>query len=1107
MTAPAIRSNAKRAPCFLSRLRRELRRLCVLVLVLAAVAVAAKYYGFNRLDEEIRARFEARLRANYPGLIVTVDSARRIEGRGIELRGVSILEPGDSAALLVRIDEILAECDTYLPDFVTREPAVRHLQVRRMKLCARRTAGGTWSLAQLLPLPNLGGGTLPAATVTDSSIEISDPAQNPTSACTLRNIELTVQPLLAPPEAGSPVTVSHAPVQPARSQLRVQGTLAGDYLEKIDIDGVLDPRGGEWDLRGAVEGLEFSPRLRSALPAELGALLSPLASVRGRTFFGFQTKRGPTDPQTKLVSPVQFTINGKIAEGRIDDTRLPDPLTDVEATIYADNLGIRISELSARCGATHLELSGELDGYSATSPCRLSLHATQLDLNRLPLKSLPAAVHDIWQRYAPRGTIDLDAKLVFDGCVWQPDMTIACRDVSLQYDRFPYRVTDGTGTIELKQNTLTARLRTIGGGTVIHVRASIHQPGPNFTGWVNLESQGPLPIDEKLIAALDSKSQRLVRLFQPRGGVSFQARFQREGGDDVVHRTLTLDLDECSIEYEKFRYPIDKLSGSLQLTDDDWVFKKLEGRNDSGYILGSGTWLADAPDGNQLKLTFTATDVPLEDELRRALSPALQRLWGNLRPRGNIDHLRVQLKYNADDEKLALDVEAQKWPPGQNVEGRSISIEPAWFRYRLDNLTGRLHYRDGAVTLTKLQAEHGPVTVETDGSCSLQTDGSSRVQLTDLIASRLHLDNELLAALPESLGTSLARLNLSGPVGMTGSLGFVMPPQSELPPTVDWDLAFDLENGRIDAALPLEHIHGGLRLWGNAGATGFLARGEVKVDSAILQDVQLTQVQGPIWIDPQRLLIGGWAEHDVNDRARRSLTANVFEGTTSLDAQLDLAQEGGFQLQSTLENADLAAIAAELAPRQKGLIGKVNGLVNLSGTKQGKHTWRGDGQVRLFDADIYELPVMVNMLKLLSVRDPNRTAFTKSNIDFRVQGDDLELKRIDFTGDAISLKGRGRMTATREIDLKFYPQLGRDDAVIPLFRPINAEAGRQFLLVEVTGTLDRPQVTKQAFPRIDASLQQIFPELGEERAETPSPPLLRLPREALERSGLFPGKR
>ena len=1088
-------------PGFLQRLKREVKRLCILALLVAAVAVAAKYYGFNRLDEEIRARFETRLRASYPGLLVTVKSARRVEGQGVELRGISIQAGGDrKSPPLVRIDEILAECDTHLPDFITQEPTIRRLHVRRLKLRAERQPDGSWGMSRLLPLPVLGNGPMPAATITDSSIEIVDPGQSPPCTLVLRNIELTIRPQIPP---------STAPSQPAAAPLlQIQGTLGGDHMEKIEIAGVLDPRGGRWDLRGAVEGLEFSPRLRSALPAEISQLLAPVASVRGRTYFGFETQRGPVDPVTKRPPPIQFTINGKIAEGRIDDARLPDPLTDVEATIYADNLGIRINDLSARCGATHLEMHGEVSGYSATSPCKLRLHAKRLDLDRLPLKSLPASVCEVWDKYSPRGTIDLDANLHFDGRAWQPDLQIQCHDLSLLYDRFAYRVTDGTGTIQLKQNVLTVRLRTLAGSQVINMRAEIRQPGPDFTGWVDMQSHGALPIDEKLVAALDSKGQRLVRMFQPRGGVSFHARFHRDSGEATVHRKVNLNLHECSIEYDKFRYPIDKIGGTLQLTDDDWVFHKLEGRNGSGYISADGFWLDEARDGNNLSLQFTATDVPLEDELRRALSPALQRLWSNLRPRGNIDHLKIQVKYNADQRDLKLNVEAQKWPPGQNVEGRSISIEPACFRYKFDNLTGTLRYDNGAVKFTSVQAVHGQLAVETDGSCELLPDGSSRVQLTRLTASRVHLDNELLAALPETLASALVRLNPSGPLGITGGLGFRIPAQSDAPPSIDWDLTFDLENGRLDAAIPIEHVHGGLRLWGKADNGGFLARGEINVDSAIVRDVQLTQLRGPIWIDPQRLIVGTWAENDVNDRVRRRLTANAFGGAAALDAQMELGNDGHFQLQSTLENADLALVMSELAPRQKGLSGKLNALVNLTGKLQGKHTWSGDGQIRLFDADIYELPVMISMLSLLSVRDSNRTAFTKSNIDFRIRGDDLEFDRIDFNGDAISLKGHGRMMASREIDLKFHPQLGRDEAVVPFFRPLNAEAGKQFLLVEVSGTLDRPRVHKQAFPRIDAQLQQIFPELAsEDTGPAPAPSILRMPREALERSGLYPWKR
>ena len=39
---------------------------------------------------------------------------------------------------------------------------------------------------------------------------------------------------------------------------------------------------------------------------------------------------------------MNFAIHGKISEGRIDDARLPESLTDVEASIRCDNHGVLI---------------------------------------------------------------------------------------------------------------------------------------------------------------------------------------------------------------------------------------------------------------------------------------------------------------------------------------------------------------------------------------------------------------------------------------------------------------------------------------------------------------------------------------------------------------------------------------------------------------------------------------------------------------------------------------------------------------------------------------------------------------------------------------------
>jgi hypothetical protein len=805
------------------------------------------------------------------------------------------------------------------------------------------------------------------------------------------------------------------------------------------------------------------------------------------------------------TAALQFVVSGKISEGRIDDARLPEPLSDVEATIRADNHGLVVQDMSARCGRTQLSIDAEFFGWRSDSPLALDIEAKQLELERVPVRSLPAAARKVYDDFAPAGLIDLTAHLRFDGREWHPDLTLVCHDLSAQYVRFPLRMSGGKGTITLKDDRLNMRLRLASGGQFVQVRSDVLHPGPDFLGWVEVQSEGPLPVDKKLLDALEPKSQKIVRAFRPQGNISFQGRLQRGEHDRRLHRQLHIALHDCSVQHDKFAYPIDKVNGSLQLTDNDWLFRNLNGRNDSAYITGAGRWQSEPPDGNHLTLDFRATDVPLADELRQALTPGAQRLWAHLRPRGNIDHLTVGMKYNAASQQLSVDVKGDKWPPGQNVEGRQLSIEPTWLRYRMENLTGSIHYRDGFMELSSLAATHGKATIEAEGWARVLDDGGCRLELTRLAADRLEADHELVAALPPSVGHGLSRLAIGGPINLQGTLGVTVPGKPDATPAINWDLSLDLEGGRLATAVPVEQIRGGVRLVGDSGPQGALCRGELAIDYAVIRGVQFTQITGPLLIDPARVLFGSAAERDVKGRVPRPLSASIFAGDLSIDGELLLSEAGEFTAQARLDNADLAAVVRELAPRQRGLVGKVFAGANLSGTLQGMHTWRGTGQVRLRDADIYELPVMIAMLSLLRVQRPDRTAFTTSNIDFRVEGDDLALDRIDFNGDIMCLKGKGRITGQREVDLKFYPQFGRDEMHLPFMRPFVGEASRQFLLVEVTGTLDQQHVTRTVFPRIDERLAELFPELARPDNDRAAPiPILDMPRQALERTGLLP---
>ena len=96
------------------------------------------------------------------------------------------------------------------------------------------------------------------------------------------------------------------------------------------------------------------------------------------------------------------------------------------------------------------------------------------------------------------------------------------------------------------------------------------------------------------------------------------------------------------------------------------------------------------------------------------------------------------------------------------------------------------------------------------------------------------------------------------------------------------------------------------------------------------------------------------------------------------------------------------------------------------------------------------------------------------------------------------------MNLERQVSLKFYPVMGREEQQIPIFRPLLGETGRQFMLIEVTGTLDNPHVDRTVFPKLDDRLRELFPELAREELVEPAMPILTAPREALDRLRLIP---
>ena len=99
----------------------------------------------------------------------------------------------------------------------------------------------------------------------------------------------------------------------------------------------------------------------------------------------------------------------------------------------------------------------------------------------------------------------------------------------------------------------------------------------------------------------------------------------------------------------------------------------------------------------------------------------------------------------------------------------SSPIHPRSLPYKLDNLTGKVVFAENLVTLEGLRATHGQTVWEAQGRCLCQAD-SWTLDFSRLIADNVHIDRELLSALPASLAPQVSRLQLRGPVDIDGRM-------------------------------------------------------------------------------------------------------------------------------------------------------------------------------------------------------------------------------------------------------------------------------------------------------------------------------------------------
>ena len=1039
----------------------------VLLLGVAGGAVVAAYL-FHRFDEAIRCRVEDRFAQHYRDLKVTVRSAALVEGKGIEVRGLSVVEPGAAGprADVLHLEEVFLTCRTDLKDLASGEPEVSRIVLRRPTLRVTRRPDGTWSAAKLLPFPRFGSRP-PEMIIENGTIEVFDPLKQPSGLLTLREVNLRVTPIDEPRQ-----TVA----TPRRR--KVQGTLSGDFVRQVEVDGTIDVDSLGWEIQGSVEGLDVSPEMRNALPGDLASRTEGLGSLRGLAQVGFWVAYDP-----EAESPYRFELRGDVTRGRLDHAQLPHPLVDLSARFRVDKEGVSIEGLSALSGPSTIQVHAfRLSGFDPRCPMTLDAAIADLELNDRLRSVLPAPLCEVWDQYAPAGRVHARLKLECDGKRWTPQLVaVDCIDLAFAHHKFPYRLKNATGWLRWENDRLALDLTAYGGSRPVRIWGEVDHPTSEPTFTINARGDD-LAFDKPFFDALRTlpgKAHEVVVSLRPRGTFDFSWQMRRAAPQGPVHKHLQVGLSGGSIRYDKFPYPLGNVRGLIEMNDDEWTFRNLTATNDTGTVTCRGH-LVPCPEGHELVLRFTGSKIPLREELRDALGPSnMRQLWNDLKLQGVVDLPEVVMRHRTGDPYPEIRVLAE--PVGQTT-----SIEPVWLPYRLENVSGTFEYGEGRVRIGQFRAEHDRTRLSAAVDCRFLADGRWTLHAEQIWIDQLDVDHDLLDALPGDLQETARHLNPTGPINIhrgTLDLSGGEGPTDEW--KSHWDLPLVVTQGGIDCGIPLRNISGGVRLVGAYDGRSFYSHGELDLDSLTCKDVQITQVRGPIQLHGDRLLLGA-SIAGATDAPPRELTASVFGGALSGSGWVALREGPRYDLQLDLTRADLGRCAYELTTAPQKIRGIVSARARLGGTGTSLKDLGGYGRIEIREADIYELPLMIALLKILSIREPDRTAFRTSDVDFQIQGGHVYVQNITFNGDAISLEGSGMMELDTSIRLTFRAIPGRREWQLPLFGELLSGASEQIMVIHVGGTLSNPIRRREPFPGVQQALQQLGAEL---QRTTGAPPL------------------
>lgn len=245
-------------------------------------------------------------------------------------------------------------------------------------------------------------------------------------------------------------------------------------------------------------------------------------------------------------------------------------------------------------------------------------------------------------------------------------------------------------------------------------------------------------------------------------------------------------------------------------------------------------------------------------------------------------------------------------------------------------------------------------------------------------------------------------------------------------PIIYWDAELRLLDASLEVGVPWDEVIGAIAMRGRYEGTHMgQIRGNMWFDQLTIAKQPVTRAkvsftapaQAPDPMRPGQYLPTRLEFHD--------LSGTLFHGSVGGEARVILDETPRYELWLTAADVQLEEIARHYQLGSdadlKGIAQARVWLANRPDPKTGQLTVVGEGTVDVPSGRMYNLPVLLDLVKVLKLQAPDKTAFEEAHASFTLQGDRIKVEQLDLIGVAVCLGGSGELDTRGEyVRFEFY---------------------------------------------------------------------------------------